>query len=61
VFADMLGHAEGIWRHLVGWSRDHSHGGGLVDRAAAIEARFESWRAADPLAQVRLSEEADDG
>lgn len=52
LLSDMLGHAGGIWDHVVGWARDHQHGGPVLSRGKEMSARFAVWKSADPLLAV---------
>lgn len=53
LLSDLIGHAEGIWAHFVGWAKQHEE---LSELFKSIDARstetgetFRVWKSSDPL------------
>jgi len=52
LLSDLLGHVGRIWDHLVGWARGNANGGPILARSAAMSAKFQEWKAQDPLVDL---------
>lgn len=53
LMSDLIGHAEGIWGHFVGWAKQHEELSELFksinQRATETGTKFQAWKSYDPL------------
>jgi hypothetical protein len=49
MLSDCLGHAERIWKHVVGWAKGQLMGETVLSEADEMLTRYSEWKRVDPL------------
>lgn len=52
MLSDCLGHSGRIWNHILGWSKNHSHGDPVLRRSREMSERYSRWMDLDLLTKL---------